>query len=109
MRRQALFGLEHYTGKHLSKARGATKYLLEAALKGVEEVLMDRRFNIIIRENGVQRSLTALIEGIFLAVAGLSGQNPIAVQFTSDALKELKLPINLRAGRLSNTASSRER
>ena len=61
MRRQAFVGLEHYTGKCLSKAYGTTKHLLEAALQGVEEILMDQRFSILIQEKGVQRSLTALI------------------------------------------------
>ena len=93
--------------KHLSKAYGVTKHLLEAALKGVEEVLMDQRFSSLIRGKGVQRTLAALIERIFLAVAGIFGQNPTAVQLTSNTLKGRELPINLRTAQRSSVLAMR--
>lgn len=92
MRRQAFAALEHYAGKCLNKAYGMSKHLLEAALKGVEEVLMDQSFSSLIQKKGTQRSLTALTEGIFLAVSAVSGQNPTAVQFTANLLKGQELP-----------------
>ena len=103
MRRRAFAALEHYAEKCLSKAYGMSKHLLEAALKGVEEILMEQSFSSMIQKEGTQRSLTALIGGIFLAVSAVSGQNPTAVQYTANLLKGQQLPPLLRTAQ-KNTA-----